>query len=319
MKKSVWLAILLIVLGCGTVVLALAMKDFDFTALEGKTYETRSYEITDAFAGVVIEANTADVRVVPTDAAVATVTCREEKNLKHTVTVSENKLLMQLDDTRKWYEHIVFFSFGGPEVTVALPRVAFEALLIENDTGDIEILRDLSFKELYISTSTGDVACHAAVTDTARIETDTGDIEMKNTTLGALWVTGNTGEITLEDVSVVGRAEITVDTGDVQLSSLTCHTLVVKSDTGDVELDRVLAADTLSLESDTGDVELKRCDAAVIVIKTDTGDVEGTVCTDKHFVASSNTGDVRVPQYTTGGPCTITTDTGDIELSVVKN
>ncbi|MBE6604919.1 MAG: DUF4097 domain-containing protein [Ruminococcaceae bacterium] len=319
MKKSVWLAMLLIFLGCGTVVLALAMKNFDFTAFDGKDYETNRYEITEAFAGVVIEAYTADVRVVPTDAALVTVTCREQKNLKHTVTVSENKLFIQLEDTRKWYEHIVFFSFGGPEITVALPRVTYEALLIENDTGDIEISRELGFQELYISTSTGDVACHAGVSGAAQIKTDAGDIEMKNIAVGSLLLTATTGDITVDGAGAVGRVEVTVDTGDVQLSALTCHTLVVQSDTGDVELDRVLADDALSLESDTGDVELKRCDAAVIVIRTNTGDVVGTLCSDKHFVANSSTGDVRVPQYTTGDPCTITTDTGDIELSVVKN
>lgn len=319
MKKSVWLALLLIFLGCGIVVLALAMKNFDFQALDGKTYETKNYEITDAFAGIVIKTDTADVRLVPTDAQVVTVTCREQEKLKHTVTVSENKLLIQLEDTRKWYEHISLFSFGGPEVTVALPRVTYEALLIENDTGDIEISRELGFQDLYISTSTGDVSCHAGVSGAAQIKTDTGDIEIKNIAVGSLLLTATTGEITVDGAGVVGRVEVTVDTGDIQLSALTCHTLAVKSDTGDVTLERVLADDVLSVESNTGDVELKRCDGAVIVIKTDTGDVEGTVCSDKHFVANSDTGDVRVPQYTTGAPCTVTTDTGDIELSVAKN
>ena len=63
-------------------------------------------------------------------------------------------------------------------------------------------------------------------------------------------------------------------------------------------------------------MRLERCDAAEIMINTDTGDVEGSLLSDKIFAAKSGTGDVEVPETGTGGRCIITTDTGDISITV---
>ena len=58
----------------------------------------------------------------------------------------------------------------------------------------------------------------------------------------------------------------------------------------------------------------KDIDAATIVARTDTGDIEGTILSDKVFMAKADTGDVKVPESLTGGACKLTTDTGDITI-----
>ena len=72
------------------------------------------------------------------------------------------------------------------------------------------------------------------------------------------------------------------------------------------------------MERSTGDVRMEGCDAAEIFILTDTGDVAGSLLSDKVFVVETDTGDVDVPRSAAGGRCEITTDTGDIRITVTK-
>jgi DUF4097 and DUF4098 domain-containing protein YvlB len=63
---------------------------------------------------------------------------------------------------------------------------------------------------------------------------------------------------------------------------------------------------------------LDACDAAEIYIKTDTGNVEGRFLSDKVFIAKTDTGLINVPKTITGGRCEITTNTGDICVTLDK-
>jgi DUF4097 and DUF4098 domain-containing protein YvlB len=65
-------------------------------------------------------------------------------------------------------------------------------------------------------------------------------------------------------------------------------------------------------------VKFERCDASELYIELDTGDVTGSLLSDKVFIAQSDTGRVNVPKSVTGGRCEITTDTGDIKITVEK-
>ena len=72
----------------------------------------------------------------------------------------------------------------------------------------------------------------------------------------------------------------------------------------------------MDLDRDTGDIDLEDCDADEIFIVTDTGDVKGTLLSEKVFITKTDTGDVNVPNSISGGRCEITTDTGDINISL---
>ena len=51
-------------------------------------------------------------------------------------------------------------------------------------------------------------------------------------------------------------------------------------------------------------------------VSTDTGDVTGSLLSAKVFVVTTDTGTVQVPKSTAGGRCEISTDTGDIRITV---
>ena len=70
------------------------------------------------------------------------------------------------------------------------------------------------------------------------------------------------------------------------------------------------------MERSTGDVTFTDADASEITVQTDTGDVSGSLLTEKVFITETDTGKVSVPNTVTGGRCKITTDTGDIRITV---
>ena len=100
------------------------------------------------------------------------------------------------------------------------------------------------------------------------------------------------------------------------MTDMKCKSLYSDGSTGEMSLDRVIAEENISVERTTGDIELEGCDAAELWLKTSTGDVEGSLLTEKIFIASSSTGDVEVPRSTSGGRCEISTSTGDIEIEI---
>ena len=131
-----------------------------------------------------------------------------------------------------------------------------------------------------------------------------------------LLIDTDTGDVTISDAFTFGSVDMKLDTGDADIHDMTCGDLKVDLDTGDLKLANVIASGEFHIESDTGDVHFDGCDAETVYVETDTGDVSGTLLSDRVFSAKSDTGSVNVPDTTTGGRCEITTDTGDIKISV---
>ncbi|MEE3468537.1 MAG: DUF4097 family beta strand repeat-containing protein [Eubacterium sp.] len=111
---------------------------------------------------------------------------------------------------------------------------------------------------------------------------------------------------------------IDTDTGDSDINDLKCRDFYLDTDTGDVFLKNVIASGEYHMELDTGDVMFDKSDAKALFVETDTGDIRGTLLSDKVFLTESDTGDINVPKAITGGRCELTTDTGDIDISIVK-
>ena len=276
--KRTWLiaAIALILIGCITAVCALAALDWDFSRFSTVAFETNTYPVTGDFHNISLRTETAHITVLPADGAEAYVVCREQENLRHTVTVTDGTLTVALSDDRKWYEYIGI-STESSSVTLYLPEAEYGDLLIRGSTSDVGISEDFRFESMDVQVSTGDIRVDG---------------------------------IAAEDFSV------TVSTGKAELSDIRCENLSAAGSTGDLLLKRVRASGSMRLSRDTGDIRLEACDAAELKIRTDTGDVTGTLTSDKVFLAESDTGTVRVPSSVAGGKCEITTDTGDIRIAV---
>ncbi len=314
---KIWLIIaaVLIALGMLSFAALMAANDWDISKLSTVKYVTNAHEINGEFEKISINVETADIKLALTDENVCRVVCYETEKARHFVTVQSDTLVIDVVDTRKWYDHIGLF-WGEPTVTLYLPRDKYVSLLIDTDTGDVDIPKEFSFEVVKIDGDTSDVTCLASASDIVEIDVSTGDISIENITVGKLIMETSTGDIDVTSVTVNGSVELDTDTGETNFVNVSCAELTAKSDTGDIILNSVTATGDFLIESDTGDVNFKNCDAAQISVKTRTGDVSGTLLTDKVFFTQTSTGDVSVPQTTSGGRCDISTSTGDVTLSI---
>lgn len=295
-KAMVWLVIaaLFIVIGSILFTAAMTKNRWDFTKLSTVQYETRTYNISESFENISILTDTSDILFVHGGNQCA-VFCHEAESLRHSVTVENGTLIVTQNFAQQWQDYIGI-NIGAPKITVYLPGTQYQDLLIAENTGDICIPDSFHFSTMDITVSTGDVDNYASATEMMKIRTDTGHIRM--------------------DTVSADTISLATSTGKTHLSNVTCRQLQAEGTTGDITLQRVIATESMSIVRNTGDVTFDRCDAGDIFVKTSTGDIEGTLNSGKVFVANSSTGDVDVPQSTTGGKCELSTSTGDIEITV---
>lgn len=205
------------------------------------------------------------------------VVCYERVNEKHVVEVKDGTLFIKLTDERKWYEYIGI-NFESTKITVYLPKSEYGNVSVETSTGNIT-LGDISAESLDLAVSTGKVA--------------------------------------VNNVTCKDDVNVEVSTGRTNITNLACKNLTTKGSTGGVNLKNTVATEKFSIERSTGDVKFDGCDAKEITVKTDTGSITGTLLTEKVFVAHTDTGKISVPNTTSGGRCELTTDTGNIKITII--
>lgn len=311
-----WLITAAILVVAGFFVFMLVIRGYmgNFTKVLVK-YETNEYTMDENYKNITVVTDTADIVLVPSEHETHSIVCYEPQNVKHAVSVKDGTLFIEVTDTRKWYEYLRI-NFRTPKITVSIPQGEYGSLVIKGDTGDVDIPKAFTFEEATVALSTGDVDFCATVLKQLTVKTSTGDIEVEKTTVGALDLLVSTGEITAENVFCEGNAKISVSTGKTDLDNVTCKNLTSTGDTGKIVLNDVIVTEKLLINRSTGDVTFDGADAKELFVKTSTGDVRGTLLSEKVFITQTDTGKVDVPQTVSGGKCEISTDTGDIKLSI---
>ncbi len=321
MRKAVkvWLIVAASLVLLGIIIFGgvLAMAKWDIFELMTTKYETNTYEISDTFGNVCVNTDTADIVFLPSDDGKCKVVCYEAEKMKHSVSVSEGALSVNITDTRKWYDHISLFSVGHSMITVYLPKSENISVLLKNSTGSINLPKEFTFDSIDISGSTGDVKCYSSATGSIKIKRSTGDISIENIAAASVDLSVSTGKITALGVKCEGDLNISVSTGKSNLTDIKCKDLISTGDTGDIHLKSVVASGNFSIERSTGDVRFEGCDASELFVTTDTGDVAGSLLSNKVFITRTDTGDISVPSSVEGGRCEITTDTGDININIL--
>ena len=300
MKKSVkiWLvtAASCVVLGTAMIGGIFAMAKGDITKFLTQKMETNEHKISAEFSEITLITNTADVAIIPTDKDYAYVVCREMEKQKHTVKVNEGKLLIEVEDTRKWYDHIGVI-FENSAISVYLPKKDYGDISVKANTGTVKISEAFKFKGI-------------------DVEVTTGDVKIAGVSAGRIDASATTGDVSLEKVSCSGELSVSVSTGSVSANNVTCKSFVTTGTTGDVNMSNVVAEEMLSLDVHTGSISFDGCDAAEIRMTTSTGDVKGSLLSGKIFTVKTETGSIDVPDSTGGGSCKVTTTTGSVKIKI---
>lgn len=310
------IASVLVIAGIAVFLVVMSINKWDFKNLSTVEFETNAYDIEDKFSNIIITTKDANIEILPSQDGKCKVVCYEEEKVKHEVKTESDTLIVNVKDSRKWYDYINIFSFSPPKITIYLSMDKLNSLKINGSTGDVYIPSDFTFENIDVTASTGDVRCYASASGEIKIELSTGKIDISDISTGNLNLCVLTGMITTYDIVCDGNIKIKVSTGKSILENIECKNLSSNGNTGDIKLINVIASDKLNIERSTGDVEFDKCDANEIFVKTSTGDIEGSLLSDKIFITQTSTGDIEVPGTTTGGRCELTTSTGDIEIEI---
>lgn len=293
-KRTVWLIVATALILAGSILFVGVMSKMNWDLTNGR-YETNTHTVTEDFTNISIETTTADIRFAPSEDGTVSVVCYEDVNRKHTVSVEGDTLVIEEEDTRKWYQHMYIFS-STPKITVYLPADTYGALKVKITTGDVTVPDNYSFATVDVKATTGDIAFSADVAGDLTLKATTGDVTISSVACGDLTITGTTADTTLTNV--------------------TCRNLTITGTTGDVMLRNAVGSGTFSIQLSTGEVTFDACDAARLKVKTTTGDITGTLLTPKDFDAHTTTGDVSVPASGDGGKCELNATTGDIRITI---
>lgn len=313
---KVWLIVAgsITLLGCIILAGVMLFVNGDIIKMFTNRYETNKYDISEEFSSISLNTDTAEITFVLYEASNASVECFEPQSLKHSVNVKDGILFVEVS-TKKWYDYIGI-SVTCPKITVYLPKAEYSSLTVNGSTGDIEISNSFKFENINIAVSTARVKSYASASQSVKIAASTGDIYVEDTTAESLEIVVSTGKVTVSDVTCEGDISIGVTTGKTLLNNINCKNFKSNGSTGDISLNNVIANEKLSIERSTGRVIFDGSDADEIFVKTDTGDVKGSLLSDKVFLVRTDTGDIDVPKTVAGGKCEITTDTGDIKITV---
>ncbi|MBR6071216.1 MAG: DUF4097 family beta strand repeat protein [Acholeplasmatales bacterium] len=297
-KFVIIISILLLISGAGLTVFAYKRNEFKNT---GGNEVIKNYDFEENIENINIDVETTDVIIKYVEGTKCKIECIEKEKVYHSVAVKDNVLTVNQNDTRKWYQKYIFnFDFRfNYKVTISLPKATCNNLVIKTSTGDVKLESGLTYNDVKINGSTGDVV-------------------ISDTNMKSLNVETSTGNFTLKNAKIDGDIIYNSSTGDVKLEKVNSNNITLKTSTGDVTFNETIAKENIEIKSSTGDVSFTDSDANTLNIATSTGDVEGTLLTEKTFHTETSNGYVKVPQGTTGGSCTIKTSTGDIIISVSK-
>ena len=306
---------LLILVGLTISLIVLINNKFDFSKFDNSSYISNTHELNDSFSDIVINSDTADIEFIYSLDGLNKVECFESEKEIHSVTVSNNKLEINVTNNRKWYDYIGF-NFKTPKIKIYLNQFLYNSLVITEDTGNINIPDEFNFTSININASTGNVTCFADALELTKIDLSTGNVLLNHVQSKNIEINTSTGNINLNNIKAT-NIKLNTSTGENSLTDITTTNLESDGSTGDIILNNVIGSKFI-IERSTGDILFNASDASEMYLETDTGDVTGTLLSNKIFMYDTDTGDVSLPSVMSGGKCQIETDTGDIKISIVE-
>lgn len=319
MKKGKKIA--LMVAGCmilvGLVMTAggFAAARFDVSRLNTVSFETKTYEIGEAFHHISIDGAGSDVRLYPWEEDTCKVVCTEEDDVTFAVEVKDDTLHIVRHNSGVRILHFGV-SFEETGISVYLPGKTYESLVIHTTSGNVTAPEALQFSSADIRSTSGEIKMLASIGGSLGVQTTSGDIHIGNTAPDRLDVQSTSGEVTLADVR--GKA-IAFDTtsGDITLSGVQGEAITAATTSGEITFTKVISEGSMRLKTTSGDVELRSSDGEDIAVRTTSGRVSGTLLSEKIFRIDTISGDVNAPYSASGGKCEVTTRSGDVDFQII--
>lgn len=176
-------------------------------------YETRSYEITDPYNEIYIDAGEAGIKIETSAEEATQLTIRQNRKQPYAFSVEDGRLTIHVSK-KKWY-HLLKIGFKQPNITLLVPKTTYEAISLKSNVGNV-----------YLTSLT----CSGEI----RIKINTGKVDLKNVSCKRFQSKGNTGAVTLSNSTAEESIFIKRNTGKVTLNNCHAREMIVKTNTGNV-------------------------------------------------------------------------------------
>ena len=296
--KKVWLIVAgsLVFVGLALSVGAFASVGFDVHKLGTVSFTEKQSVIEEPFRNIRVEAVESDVEFVLSKDGSCKVSCVEREDVSCTVSVEDETLVVKEEKQNRFVEIGIYTQ--QMKTTVYLPQDTYETLSVQSASGNISIPASLSFAQVSMESTSGNVESEAAVEKKLFMRTVSGDV-----------LAGQSSPLEVTAIST---------SGNVSLSSMTIRdTATIKTTSGNMNIKKTCAVNEMFCSSASGQVIFEQSDAGSLRAETISGDVSGTLLSQKLFQIQTVSGTVNVPlSQPGGGICAVNTASGDVRLSV---
>ena len=230
--------------------------------------------------------------------------------------VKEDTLYIRTPD-KKEENGIENNSFKDAEITLYIPVREYGRFELTAFSEEIYVSGAFTFESLKITNKFSYIICVGFTANTVELNMDSGYIRTIYISSRDINLSAVSGDVVFER-SEAKKITVKTVSGDVSVCNAKLDGLVAETSSGDVKLTEVTAENGLELQTSSGDVIFDRSDAKEITVHTASGEVRGSLLSDKVFVCKSSSGKINVPGTVTGGKCSVETDSGDINLVILK-
>ena len=267
--KLIVTAAVLIIAGacvCGAAVLAMGFTPGD---LNTSNIITNEYEIEDTFKDIIIKGDSESIVLAKATDGKCSVSLKEYENEPHTVTVEDNKLIVERKASDDWNLNISIGTSTG--ITLYLPEDLYGNIDIDTDSGKLEI-SGISAEDLSFNGDSGWVNIRdCKIIDTIQVTVDSGKVGLENINCTDLDLSGDSGFLDMKNVVAARNMDIKRESGMVTLDDCDAAMIRVETESGAVK-GTLLSGKTFKVSSESGSVKVPQDGGnGVCEIKTESG------------------------------------------------
>ena len=220
-------------------------------------YITNTYEITDAYKNILLNAKDASVKIEPSDDDSTKLVFFENKKRPYGFFIEDDTLTIKSTKTR-WYNSLRI-GVDRSKIRLCVPKSTLENISVMSNTGYVDI---------------SSITCNGAID----IRINTGKINLEGVFCQAFCSKGNTGGISLNKLTATESISIKRGTGKVSLNDCSAPEIFVKTNTGSV-CGRLSSNMAFIVRTNTGRMEIPKTPIGEAVggrceIKTNTGNIK---------------------------------------------
>ena len=254
MKKTVKVAVALLIAGVVLALAGFAMAGFDFGNLNaGGALVERQYEVEGDVVELVVADRNADIVITPSEDGKARLTCWENEEAAYDIREEGGRLYIEKIEQRQnglgaWFG----FHLNG-KLEIELPAGAHVDISNGNGAVRVDGGDGVSFPTVTIATDNAPIELRGAQVGAISLRNDNDSVTVENVTVETLNAETDNAPITLNGVQA---GTITLRTGNdnVRMEGVEADALEAVTDNGDVTFDGLTVRESLSLQTDNGDI-----------------------------------------------------------------